>query len=204
MKSLPPLEPTRGPSTVISLDNNTHMLAELLDDVFTRGFTGSNGTLKECLTRGSDCIFDYYKKVLVGENIDRMAHYRQYPGTRFADNLSPYETMIFTFPEYNSSSNSEGTLSVFIQKKNKVPFSPAERQILENYPMRLILKDSKGLEISRTQPAIVINAKDGGGSAVKLEFSFDIQNGTTNIKSGAETFEEHTRIIDLPIRTQLV
>lgn len=189
-----------GPGAIPPGSNRVPDLEDLLDDVFTRGHSGSNGTLKEILQRAADCVLSYYKKRLGGEEVDGRAHYREFPATAFSRNGKPYEIMVIPFANYGSRAGTEGVVIVYIKKKNGAKFSPAERTVLDNYPMRLVLKDSKGLEITRTELATPVNAQDSRGSAVKLEFVFDINAGTCGVKSGNPTFEEHTRIIDLPVR----
>lgn len=184
--------------------NRVPDLEDLLDDVFTRGHSGSNGSLKEMLQRAADCVYSYYQKRLGGDEVDGQAHYREFPATAFSRNGKPYEIMIIPFPNYSSETGTEGSVVVYIKKKNNVPFSPSERNVLDNYPMRLVLKNSEGVEVARTEPVTPVNAQDGGGSAVKLEFGFDINIGTCEVKSGNPTFEEHTRIIDLPVRSPLI
>lgn len=184
--------------------NRVPDLEDLLDDVFTRGHSGSNGSLKEMLQRAADCVYSYYQKRLAGQDVDGQAHYREFPATAFSRNGKPYEIMVIPFANYGSETGTEGVVIVYIKKKNGVPFSPSERNVLDNYPMRLVLKDSKGLEITRTEAATPVNARDGNGSAVKLEFMFDINEGTASVQSGNQTFEEHTRIIDLPVRSPLI
>ena len=187
-------------------NEDTRQLENLLDDVFTRAYTEKHRTLQGQLQKAADNIYDYYSQCLTGstsaETIDRTAHYKKYPAVQFSH--GNYEVFIMSSPNYGSTRNSEGIFYIRIARKDKKPFGPNERNVIDNFPVSLVMKSSKGLQISETTPVTLQTVKDTNNSATMIKFSFDIENGQASILHGTEDVDDRTRIIKLPVRSPLM
>ena len=196
-----PIKPACKTPSYTTTQETSKILEDLLENVFCRGYTKLNDSLKKELERASENIYEYYLKKLYGEEIDSVEQYRKFPGHPFKS--YPYHIDVVSFPHPINLKDSEGLLLIDIRKSNKQPFTKLEKIILDNFPIQLSHRSSSGIEISQTLPAI-FQIDETGNSVAQISFKFDIENGEASVVEGIDTIEEYTRIVNLSIRSPLI
>lgn len=194
------VRPAQNIQNIPKIKDTSKVLEELLENVFARGYTKLNQSLKNELESTSKNICEYYLKKIEGEKFDLDEQEKKFPGHFF--NSIPYNLNIISFSN-EKLKDSQGAFLLDVRKLNKEPFSEHEKVILDNFPIQLSIISREGKVVSKTVP-VTFEVYKEDKSIAQISFVFDVQSGEVNVVEGIETFDDYTRIIDLPVRTPLI